>query len=282
MKCPKCGIRAAKHAISCFCGHEFVISEAPALKTDRETEPTAPDDSPDASPETSPETSGDAEPTSPETSSETSGEESYEQPAYDETGHAPASKEKDESNEEPAEETEQNRAEQPIEAVEPQSTPPRSTSYSNSGTERYDRVGGWLLLLCVLLTILGPLATAYSLVAGYGQLQSLFEETPGLSTFYNMNFVLNIGLGLFSLWAGFSLWTKMAGAVERAKKYLLARVAYTVILYFLPAMSGLPEEMSTGIQNEILAASTFSFIYIAIWYLYLTKSKRVRETYQNW
>jgi hypothetical protein len=262
------------------------MSEAPALKTDQEREPEAPDGSPDASPETSSETSGetsgDAEPTS--------GEESYEQPAYDETGHAPAFKEEnndDESNEEPAEETEQNRAAEPAEPAEPaeaveQQSTPRPTSYSNSGTERYDRVGGWLLLLCVLLTILGPLATAYSLVAGYAQLQGLFEETPGLSTFYNMNFVLNIGLGLFSLWAGFSLWTKMAGAVERAKKYLLARVAYTVILYFLPAMSGLPEEMSTGIQNEILAASTFSFIYIAIWYLYLTKSKRVRETYQNW
>ncbi|MBE9527756.1 MAG: DUF2569 family protein [Proteobacteria bacterium] len=259
MNCPKCGIRAAKHAISCFCGYEFI-------KSNQETEPEA---SPDVSPEASEETPENAYPSSSEADHDT---ETYDEETYDEPGSDTPIYEEEEQ----AQGAEQNKA---AETVEQSAAGPTEDSYSDP--ERYDRVGGWLLLLCVLLTVLGPLATAYSLIAGYGQLQGLFEETPGLRSFYNMNFILNIGLGLFSLWAGFSLWTRMAGAVERAKNYLLARVAYSVILYFLPTMSGLPEEMSTGIQSEIVAASTFSFIYIAIWYLYLTKSKRVRGTYQS-
>jgi hypothetical protein len=233
LKCPKCGIRAAKHAISCFCGYEFVKSDAPVIDTEPETKPDTELEHETAVSDVQP----GAEPAAEELPTTEPGSKEPSAEVY-EAEAAPAAPE----------------------------SAPRPEAHADNGIERYDRVGGWLLLLCVSLTILGPLATVYNLVAGYGQLEGLFEATA---------------LGLFSLWAGFSLWTRMDGAVERAKKYLYAILGYSVVLYFLPTMSGLPEEMSTEMQSVMAIASVRSIIYVAIWYLYLTKSKRVRGTYRS-
>ena len=267
MKCPKCGIRAAKHAVSCFCGYEFVKNDTPkpvTPVTEEETEQKySGEDGQEADQsEYAPESMPESLKEEPEEPLSTPSPQSREETAgTEENGANTGSSEYSDTGAGEAEETEQ------------------TSSRFENGVQRYDRVGGWLLLLCILLTILGPLATVYSLTAGYSQLESLFDATPGLRTFYNMNFVLNVGLGLFSLWAGFSLWVRLDGAVERAKKYLYARLGYLAILYFLPTMSGLPEEMSAQIQSDIASVSIFSVFYVGVWYMYLTKSKRVRGTY---
>ncbi len=259
MNCPKCGIRAAKHAVSCFCGHEFVTSNTPAPKPEEESVPT---------------------------------QEEAERPEAEQPKESV--NEADEELSVPPSSSSDGTASEADEHVDSTGIPGTSTPYTDTtaaadtepsaprleeSPQQFDRVGGWLLLLCVSLTILGPLATVYNLVAGYSQLQTLFESTPGLKTLYNIDSFLSVALGLFSLWAGFSLWTRMEGAVERAKKYLYAVLGYSAILYFLPNMSGLPEEMSAEMQSVMVIASTRSVIYVAIWYLYLTKSKRVRGTY---
>ncbi len=268
MKCPKCGIRAAKNAISCFCGYEFIDRGAVPEKQqpDKESGVRVADENTSETGESSEaEKTGqndsiNGQQTEPDEEVEDANRDADETEAAETGGSGTGT-------------------ENYPDATKAIDTNRRPVPRFDESVPRYDRVGGWLLLLCVSLTILGPLATLYNLTTGYSEVQELFDATPGLRTLYSAYSILSVGLGLFSLWAGFSLWTRMAGAVDRAKKYLYAVLGYSVILYFLPTMAGLPEEMSTEMQNIMAIASFRSVIYVVIWYLYLTKSKRVRGTY---
>ena len=165
MKCPKCGIRAAKHAISCFCGYEFVQSSTSNDKIDESINPEVLQTEQDK---------GEREASAVDEQQEAA--QATADSEQESTAHGTVDVETD-----PADVPEQESYQQPR---------------FDDSVPRYDKVGGWLLLLCVSLTILGPLATFYNLTAGYSEVKGLFEATPGLKTLYNIYTFLSIGLGL--------------------------------------------------------------------------------------
>lgn len=138
-------------------------------------------------------------------------------------------------------------------------------------------VNGWLLVLCLLLTLVYPASTLYAI---------FWQAVPKIIGAHNATGLLLLGVysgvfaavAVFSLWAGVKLWLVKPDAVGFAKRYLLgyliANIAYFVFwtLVVRPTqMLALAEMSWYRVVGPI--AST------ALWYFYLEHSKRVRETY---
>ena len=149
----------------------------------------------------------------------------------------------------------------------------------NQETPRYQGVRGWLLLLCLSLTILDPFAMLLSLFSVANASKPLFEKHPGLLTLIAVSGIFRLAVAVFSVYAGLALWRVVPGAVPIARKYLMAVVLYTVFAFILPALVGLPEELAREIAGGSSVAGLLTISYAFVWYVYLTRSKRVRATY---
>ena len=94
-----------------------------------------------------------------------------------------------------------------------------------------------------------------------------------------INGVCSIGLAVFSIYAGISLWKVLPNAVAIAKKYLGSAFLYSIFSLFLPYLIGLSEEIRKEIGATNLLNSFVTTFYLYAWYQYLKRSKRVRATY---
>jgi Protein of unknown function (DUF2569) len=145
---------------------------------------------------------------------------------------------------------------------------------------KYKGVGGWLLFFCISLTVFSPLITIVMGVASYSVAFQLLDRFPGVMAVTVIDTFLSLGLMAFSVYAGVSLWRVKSGAVQTAKRYLSCLLAYVVVASILPLMAGLPSEANEGMILEIIKDASKKVFYVAIWYAYLNKSKRVRATFQ--
>jgi hypothetical protein len=140
-------------------------------------------------------------------------------------------------------------------------------------------VKGWLLWFCLVLTVFNPLLTVYNLVSGYTQASPLFDRFPGFRVVTILDFVLSAGIVCFGIYAGIALWKKRDGAVRTAKGYLQTFLAYAVIESVLPFMAGLPSAANEVMLPEVLKSGFRGLVFFAIWYSYLNRSKRVKNTF---
>jgi hypothetical protein len=143
----------------------------------------------------------------------------------------------------------------------------------------YKGVAGWLLLLCVSLTILDPFAILFNLVFVTSALKPHFDQHPDLLRLMLIGGVCRIGLMVYSIYAGISLWRSVPTAPETAAKYFVVVAIYAVVSVFLPALAGVPEDIYRTMAASALANGLITVVYAALWYLYLKKSKRVKATY---
>ncbi len=146
---------------------------------------------------------------------------------------------------------------------------------------RYKGVGGWLLLLCLGLTVFTPLLTIGSLAMGFSESSKYFDQFPGLLVITVTDTVLCLGLMAFSIYAGTGLWSIRPGAVQMAKRYLLCFLGYKAVAAILPFMAGLPSAATGAMIGAIAMDTLRGVIYFAVWYSYLDKSKRVAATYHH-
>jgi hypothetical protein len=138
----------------------------------------------------------------------------------------------------------------------------------------YQGVHGWLLYLCVCLTVLAPL-----LFLVY------FARWVVLEHFYIIpgQVILEIcalgSLTVFSVFAGVSLWSVRPTAVKIAKAYFIVSFLLIVVLAtarqlpFTSPVAALAAIAVIGIQAIPV------LVGCGLWYLYLTKSERVKATF---
>lgn len=138
-------------------------------------------------------------------------------------------------------------------------------------------IAGWLLLFCLILTVVNPLASVYELATVIGPVFFATNVTK-VAWLLAVQALLIAGLTIFSVVAGVRLWLIKAGAVATARRflwaYLLLSIAYFVLWITVVRPSSTPN----------LAAIGFGFVvrpigFFALWFSYLERSKRVRETY---
>jgi Protein of unknown function (DUF2569) len=140
-------------------------------------------------------------------------------------------------------------------------------------------ISGWLLVLCLVLTVISPGSSLYQIFANI---------VPRLGTAENPNRILLLGvhcvlfgaLAMFSFATGLKLWLVRPGAVTFTRRfwltYLIANIAYFGfwMLLFHPSRGvGL-----AAMGYEHVAGPILPF---ALWSVYLQHSKRVRETYPS-
>jgi len=127
-------------------------------------------------------------------------------------------------------------------------------------------VGGWLLVLCLLLLVWQPLSIA--LVAS-SALDAL--AISGLPLALIM--LMRLGVAAVGIAGGLALVKRRPGAVTLAKAALVLSAAADLIVYTTPYF---PSNRLPGTTPFYIAAS---ISYSAVWIAYLARSRRVRETY---
>jgi hypothetical protein len=140
-------------------------------------------------------------------------------------------------------------------------------------------VKGWLLLMCISLTILDPSSIIINLMIVTNLTKPYFNKNSELLRLILINGTFSIGLAVFSIYAGLSLWKVLPNAVATASKYLIAIALYSVFSTFIPTLVGLQTEPAKGISGNSVFNSMLTILYASAWYIYLKKSGRVKATY---
>jgi hypothetical protein len=140
-------------------------------------------------------------------------------------------------------------------------------------------VRGWLLFLCVVLTVLSPLRGIVLLSQSYTESAPYFEVIPGLKTLVFIDLPLSLIVIALSIHAGVSLWTIRPKAVQTAKRYLYLYLGYQALASALPFTVGLPSEANQELATEVAKGLPQGVLFAAIWLTYLKKSSRVQATY---
>jgi hypothetical protein len=151
---------------------------------------------------------------------------------------------------------------------------------NNDARKNIVGVKGLLWLLCFSLIVASPIINIIGIVLNYIKMKDLlnvFGRYKGFTIISSLMWVILSGYG-FSI--GKDLYEVRPNAVKRVKilfGFLLAgRVADIILILF----SGLPgEARSAMIIFEEIPRIFYTAASICFWFLYLTYSKRVKNTY---
>jgi len=127
-------------------------------------------------------------------------------------------------------------------------------------------IGGWLLVLCLLLLVYQPIAVG--LVAS-----SLLDSVGAVGVPVALLLLTRLLVTGFGIAAGLALAARRPGAVAIAKASLALSAATDLMVYATPYF---PSRRAPG-ETPVYAA--VSLAYYAIWLTYLFRSKRVRATF---
>jgi len=164
----------------------------------------------------------------------------------------------------------------------------------NSSVEtKYQKVGGWLLLLCIMLTVMSMWDLA-NLEIYFLNLDRYFFDTYGMKIWVGiiLLYVLpRFSLSLFSFFAGISLWRIKPKAVKYTLIYFWTASIYATatildlwnkiwgqILYPDARWGWYPKDFEP-IWASGRIGSLGLLIFVTIWSFYLGKSKRVKNTF---
>ena len=145
-------------------------------------------------------------------------------------------------------------------------------------SEKYKGVGGWLLLFCIGLIVFGPLLFCSSIA----NLTPSTIPINSLRALVRIDLFCSALLMLLGMAVGIGLIkNKTSEAVKFAKAYLIIRLAYALGSIPLPYLLDLPSDIAARFVASLIGNAIAIIIYFAIWYLYLSKSKRVKATYYS-
>ena len=142
-------------------------------------------------------------------------------------------------------------------------------------------VRGWLLLLCLMLTVFGPLISAWLMSVEYEQFAPHFAGSPGTEIAIFLSIALTTGAVLFGIYAGIGLWTIRPRAVDTAKNALLLGLAVDIVSTALQ-IAVCPTPSAEGqFFNDVALTVIPSLIFFTLCFAYLNKSLRVEATYPS-
>lgn len=156
---------------------------------------------------------------------------------------------------------------------------PDKIEKSDIYSESLAGVGGWLLLLCILLTIIQPAFAIFTLSVSYNEVSQYYALFPGLKSNYELTIMIAVIMGILSIRAGIYLWQKLPEAVEVAKNYLKLNLFVSIAVAFLPFTAGLPSEMNSFLMSNTIYSIFGALVFFFLWHTYLNRSKRVKATY---
>ncbi len=147
-------------------------------------------------------------------------------------------------------------------------------------------VKGWLFLLCINLTIFIPTSCLYEANCTLDLFNStknkiLLFMLKGL-LFYNLLIVVSmLFLAVFSFFVGLRLWKIKPKAVKSAKGFLITQLILTLIIIVSRPLVDFPLGGYGLMLGDLLKRLIPAFLNFSLWYLYLSYSKRVHNTFSE-
>lgn len=143
------------------------------------------------------------------------------------------------------------------------------------------KVGGWLLFFCVGQTILLPLVSIGRFSMEWTEASPSFEAFPIIRTAFLIDGLMSVGIVGFAVYAGARLWGRARGAVKLAKSSLVLQLVYAFAAGFIPMvlLSDLGPAVRDAMTQEWTKGITRTLVSFAIWFTYLSRSQRVKQTF---
>jgi len=165
--------------------------------------------------------------------------------------------------------------------------PPRGSAIPGTGAVSAERarltgVKGWLAFFTIVLVVLQPLFLGAITIHNINELEHLPDDYGYILPIHILSV---IGIIAFSIIAGMGLRRKKPDAVRIAKTFLFAVLGYGFLnailfgtagnVYFSGyGYTGYYDLGKFGVESLIRA-----IVFFAVWYTYLSVSKRVKFTY---
>lgn len=153
----------------------------------------------------------------------------------------------------------------------------------NITTDGPTGVGGWLAFFCFGLIVLAPGLGVLQMLGGWAQAESVFDIYPAIKGIIIFEYVGSAALFIYGFFVGVAIWGGNPGGRELAKRFLLIRlcgmIAIEAIALVAMGFMSVPSAMLQQGIGGAIGAVFQSAVYFTVWWLYLKKSKRVRNTY---
>ena len=147
--------------------------------------------------------------------------------------------------------------------------------------ERYKGVRGWLLVLCLMLTVGGPVISAWLMANGYARFAPFFTESGGLQAVIFISLLMTACSVAFGIYAGLRLWLIRPQAVSTAKHALLFGLAADIVTTAIEVAAGQVPNAGDRLLYQVEVNLIPSLIFFTLCFAYLNRSKRVYATYES-
>ena len=166
--------------------------------------------------------------------------------------------------------------------ITPDGSRPRESAHPITSPDTSGRKGvrGWLLVFCLMLTVIGPLISSWLMAYKYVSLEPSFAVSRSLEVATFISIVIEACSVAFGVYAGIRLWSIRPGAVDTAKQALLIGLAANVVTTALLIATGPTSNAEGRLLHEVTMKLIPDFIFFAVCFAYLNKSSRVHVTYQ--
>jgi hypothetical protein len=140
-------------------------------------------------------------------------------------------------------------------------------------------VHGWLLVLCLMLTLIGPLISVWLMAHDYAVLAPHFPGAGGLQAAVFVSFAITTSSVAFGAYAGLGLWRLRPNAVSTAKFALLVGLAAEVITTVIAVVVEPTHPMEGRLLRQVTVELIPSLVFFTLCFAYLNRSSRVEATY---
>jgi hypothetical protein len=154
-----------------------------------------------------------------------------------------------------------------------------NTAESRGRQPAVSGVRGWLLVLCLYLMLLVPLAAVLGLVGAWQSAAS----SPALQSALIFEVLFELGLAAFALYAGMALYRIRPNAVAIAKIYFIVTLTLGTLGVGFILLGAVAQTSDRALANMLRGPAAFAvlrqIVVSAAWLFYLERSERVRTTY---
>ena len=157
--------------------------------------------------------------------------------------------------------------------------PKRSSSRGNFGDPSLSRgVRGWLLALCLMLTVVAPIVSFWVVGREFDALAAHFVTSRGARWWTIASIALTTCSVLFGIYAGVLLWTIKPQAVRVTRAALSFGLAVDVCTTTISTTMS-AASLADGLFYTVLQNLAPSLLFFTGCLAYLNRSKRVEATY---
>jgi len=155
-----------------------------------------------------------------------------------------------------------------------------STSIEKSTFNEAKGMGGWLIVF-VIAIFLRPLMVAYNISINFIPIIKLSNQFPFMLTFYTVGKLIDVAICFYGFYVAYCLFKTTSNAPSKAKLLIVFALIRAILTYIFPLFYGLPNDVTKKLLTGNILGSIGILSFCVVWYLYFTKSERVKNTFTN-